>query len=150
MNIYILIMLYGCICSVSSLVLSVYLYFTSEIDTPFLQLDQKCLCEGTQTLIMITWKSANLSSEEVRSSAQPDKILVWTLVTQSHGIALMVLYTMTCAIGSPCVSCSRLYSVLHRLQWAQLRLLLVMLIKHQRQMIQIFQLVFATQIPLAV
>lgn len=39
MNIDIFILLYGHFCSVSLLVLSVYLHFTPEIDTPFVQLD---------------------------------------------------------------------------------------------------------------
>ena len=39
MNVDIFILLYGPLHSISSLMFSVYLHFTPEIDTPFVQLD---------------------------------------------------------------------------------------------------------------
>lgn len=69
-------LLYGHFCSVSSLMLLVYPHFTPETDIPFVQLDEKCLGEGTQTLIMITWKPANLSRGQVESPAYTGKTSV--------------------------------------------------------------------------
>lgn len=63
-------------CSVSSLMLLVYPHFTSETDIPFVQLNEKWLGEGTQTLIMITWKPANLSREQFESLAYTGKTSV--------------------------------------------------------------------------
>lgn len=95
------------------------------------------------------WKSANLSGEQVHSSAYPDE--TWVLDFNDIKPQSSVDDVLCCdlchrsSLSQPCASCYSLSSVLPCLQQAPLPLLLVMLVKTPG-MILIFQLIFAHQI----
>lgn len=140
------LLLYGRFCSVDSLVLLVYLHFTPEIDIPFVQLNQKCLCEGTQTLVMIAWKSQICQASRFNPQITDKTSVLGQYGTKARSGTGGALGRDLCCRLQPRIQprqalCRLPQCFGHSLQWAQQCLLLAVFVKAP-EIIVIFQLIF--------